>query len=262
MTRFSVLGPIECWSGQRQVEVHGVLRRTLLATLLAAGREPLPAEAVAVELWAGSPPTSWENALQAHVSRLRRWLVAVADDRAARLTVRPGGYCLLVDEEDLDASVFMRGFTRARALAATDPAGAVAAFRSALSLWRGSAFGDVAGGPRCRSAAAHYDAARLVGLEAMFDLELQAGRHVDIIPALSELVESPMLNERFCEQLMVALYRSGLQTAALALYRRTRHRLDNELGVRPTQTLRNHEKAILTHDPSLLVRANHLVLRG
>lgn len=262
MTRFSVLGPIECWSGQRQVEVHGVLQRTLLATLLAADSKPLPAETVAVELWAGSPPKLWENALQAHVSRLRRWLVAVADDRPARLAVQPGGYCLLVEEDSLDASVFMRRFTRARALAATDPIGAVSAFRSALSLWRGSAFGNVVGGPRCRSAAARYDSARLIGLEAMFDLELQAGRHVDIIPALSELVESPMLNERFCEQLMVALYRSGLQTEALATYRRMRRRLDTELGVQPTQTLRNHEKAILAHDPSLLVRANHLVLRG
>lgn len=262
MTRFSVLGPIECWSGKRQVEVHGVLQRTLLATLLAADSTPLPAETVAVELWAGSPPKFWANALQAHVSRLRRWLVAVADDRPARLTVQPGGYCLLVDEDNLDASVFMRWFTRARVLAATDPTGAISAFRSALSLWRGSAFGNVVGGPRCRSVAARYDSARLMGLEAMFDLELQAGRHVDIVPALSELVESPMLNERFCEQLMVALYRSGLQTEALATYRRMRHRLDNELGVQPTHTLRNHEQAILAHDPSLLVHANHLVLRG
>jgi DNA-binding SARP family transcriptional activator len=244
------------------VEVHGVLQRTLLATLLAADSTPLPAETVAVELWAGSPPKFWANALQAHVSRLRRWLVAVADDRPARLTVQPGGYCLLVDEDNLDASVFMRWFTRARVLAATDPTGAISAFRSALSLWRGSAFGNVVGGPRCRSVAARYDSARLMGLEAMFDLELQAGRHVDIVPALSELVESPMLNERFCEQLMVALYRSGLQTEALATYRRMRHRLDNELGVQPTHTLRNHEQAILAHDPSLLVHANHLVLRG
>jgi DNA-binding SARP family transcriptional activator len=71
-----------------------------------------------------------------------------------------------------------------------------------------------------------------------------------------------MLNERFCEQLMVALYRSGLQSEALATYRRMRHRLDTELGVQPTQTLRDHERAVLAHDPALLVHANHLVLRG
>src|SRR2546430_241536 len=126
--------------------------------------------------------------------------------------------------------------------AATNPAGHVAGQRGPTGS--GPAGGDGA-----------------VGLETMFDLELQTGRHVDIIPALSELVESPLLNERFCEQLMIALYRSGLQTEALATYRRMRHRLDLELGVQPTRTLRNHEKAILAHDPSLRVAANHLVLR-
>jgi DNA-binding SARP family transcriptional activator len=262
VTRFSVLGPIECWSAQRQVEINGVLQRTLLAALLANESKPLPAEPLAVELWAGSPPRNWENALQAHVSRLRRRLLAVADDQPARLIVQPGGYRLLVDVDAVDALVFMRRFTHARVLAGSDPSAAVGAFRSALSLWRGPAFGNVVGGPLCRSAAARFEAARLVGLETMFDLELRAGRHTDIIPSLSELVESPMLNERFCEQLMIALYRSGLQTEALATYHRMRHRLDVELGVQPTRTLRNHEKAILAHDPSLLISANHLVLRG
>jgi SARP family transcriptional regulator, regulator of embCAB operon len=261
VTRFSVLGPIECWSAGRQVEVHGALQRTLLATLLASEGKPVPAEPVAMELWAGSPPRNWENALQAHVSRLRRRLAAIADERPASLVVAPGGYRLLVVEDAVDALVFMRKFTRARVLAASDPAAAVGELRSALALWRGPALGNVIGGPVCRSAAARYEAARVVGLETMFDLELQTGRHIDIIPALSELVESPALNERFCEQLMIALYRCGLQTEALATYRRMRHRLDMELGVQPTRTLRNHEKAILAHDPSLRLHANHAALR-
>jgi DNA-binding SARP family transcriptional activator len=185
----------------------------------------------------------------------------VADERPAHLVVAPGGYRLLVAEDAVDATVFMRRFTQSRMLAVADPAAAVGALRSALALWRGPALGNVVGGPVCRSAAARYEAARVVGLETLFDLELQTGRHIDIIPALSELVESPSLNERFCEQLMIALYRCGLQTEALATYRRMRHRLDLELGVQPTRTLRNHEKAILAHDPSLRVAANHLVLR-
>lgn len=261
MTRFSLLGPIECWSAGRQVEVHGALQRTLLATLLASEGKPVPAEPVAMELWAGTPPRNWENALQAHVSRLRRRLATVADDKPAQLVVASGGYRLLVAEEAVDATVFMKKFTHARVLASTDPAAAVGALRSALALWRGPALGNIIGGPLCRAAAARWDAARVIGLETMFDLELQTGRHVDIIPALSELVESPLLNERFCEQLMIALYRSGLQTEALATYRRMRQRLDLELGVQPTRTLRNHEKAILAHDPSLRLHSNHLVLR-
>lgn len=242
------------------MEIRGSLQRTLLAVLLAGESRPVAVESVAAELWAGEPPRNWENALQAHVSRLRRRLLEEADDGRARLVIRSGEYWLDVDEESVDAMVFMRKFTHAKVLAGTDPAAAIGAFRSALSLWRGPAFGNVIGGPLCRSAAARYEAARIAALEMMFDLELRAGRHVDIIPTLSELVEL-MLNERFCEQLMVALYRAGRQTEALSSYRRLRLRLDLELGVQPTRTLRNHEKAVLTHDPSLSVHANHLVLR-
>ena len=243
------------------MEIYGALQRTLLAALLASESKPVPAEPMAMELWAGSPPRNWENALQAHVSRMRKRLAAVADERPAQLVVAPGGYRLLVAEDALDATVFMRKFSHARVLATSDPATAVGTLRSALALWRGPALGNVVGGPLCRSAAARYDAARVVGLEALFDLELQIGRHIDIIPALSELVESPLLNERFCEQLMIALYRCGLQTEALATYRRMRNRLDTELGVQPSRTLRNHEKAILAHDPSLRLHADHLALR-
>jgi DNA-binding SARP family transcriptional activator len=262
VTTFSVLGSIECWSGQRLVEISGTLQRTLLAALLANESKPVAAEHLMQELWQTAPPRHWENALQAHVSRLRRRLASVADDRPARLVVQPSGYRLLVDPDAMDATTFMRAFTRARAVAGTDPAEAAGQLRSALALWHGPAFGNVIGGPMCRAAAARYEGARLVALETLFDLELRVGRHSDIIPALRELVESPSLNERFCEQLMIALYRSGLQTDALATYRRMRQRLDLELGVKPTNTLRNLEKAILAHDPSLQSRADHLVLRA
>lgn len=260
MNRFAVLGPVECWSLMTPVEIRGSLQRTLLAVLLAGESRPVAAESVAAELWAGEPPRNWENALQAHVSRLRRRLLEQTGDGSARLLIQSGEYRLDVDASTVDAMIFMRKFTHAKVLASSDTAAAIGAFRSALSLWRGPAFGNVMGGPLCRSAAARYEAARISALETMFDLELRAGRHVDIIPTLSELVEL-MLNERFCEQLMVALYRAGRQTEALGSYRRLRQRLDLELGVQPTRTLRNHEKAILTHDSSLSINANHLVLR-
>jgi DNA-binding SARP family transcriptional activator len=79
---------------------------------------------------------------------------------------------------------------------------------------------------------------------------------------LSELVESSALNERFCEQLMIALYRSGQQAVALSSYRRMRERLDDELGVEPTVRLCNLFNAILVHHPALRVGADHVVLRS
>lgn len=262
MTRFSILGAMECWSGQRPVRISGTIQRTLLATLLASEGKPVSADTLVPELWSESPPPKWENALHAHISRLRRQLHTAGEAEPARLVTQSSGYSLLIGRYALDGSVFMYRVNRARTMTGTDPVGAVAELRAALSLWRGAAFELVVCGPLCRAAAHQYEAARLVGLELLFDLELQGGRHATIIPELTGLVESPMLNERFCEQLMVALYRSGRQTEALIAYRRMRKRMDDELGVEPTSAFRNHEKAILARHPALHVGADHLVLRA
>ncbi|WP_277922354.1 BTAD domain-containing putative transcriptional regulator, partial [Streptomyces sp. Root1319] len=55
-------------------------------------------------------------------------------------------------------------------------------------------------------------------------------------------------HERFSEQLMLALYRTGRQTEALAEYRRVKGRLREELGVDPRADLQRLELAILRGD--------------
>ncbi|MFI0482822.1 BTAD domain-containing putative transcriptional regulator [Actinomadura sp. 9N215] len=262
MAEFFVLGPLECRSANRPVHITGTLQRALLATLLAAEGTPVSADSLVAELWGGSPPPHWENALQAHISRLRRRIDELAGGRSARLIVEHSAYCLRTDDDTVDAKVFMHKFGCSRQLGHTDPRAAADALREALSLWRGRAFGLVTQGSLCRTVAQRYETARLVALETLFDLELRSGRHTDIIPMLSELVEAPTLNERFCEQLMIALYRSGQQARALGSYSRMRERLDTELGVEPTITLRNLFNAILNHDPALRLGADHAVLRA
>jgi DNA-binding SARP family transcriptional activator len=262
MLSFLVLGPLECRSANGHFNISGTLQRTLLATLLAAEGSPISVESLITELWGDSPPDKWENALQAHISRLRRRIDGVAEGRAARLVVQHSGYCLQTSEDAVDAKVFMHELSEARLLGVANPGAASDKLRRALSLWRGKAFGLVIQGPLCRTVAQRYENAQLVALEMLFDLELRSGRHTDIIPMLSELVEAPALNERFCEQLMIALYRSGQQARALNSYNQMRDRLDEELGVEPTITLRNLFNAILIHHPALRLGADHAVLRA
>lgn len=258
---FVYLGALECWLGRRQVEIRGSSQRTLLAALLAANSKPVSVDALVEELWGADPPARVENALQAHVSRLRRKLHCAGATNSVSLSSLPSGYRLTVPEEDVDATVFMRVLKEVRSQPNMDATTATAKLRSAVALWRGSVFGGSLGGPICQAAAARHEAARLVAIELLFDLELRCGRHTEVIPELSELVESPSLNERFCEQLMVALYRSGRQTEALEVYRRMRTRMDVDLGVEPSPALRNYERAILAHDPALYAGANHAALR-
>jgi DNA-binding SARP family transcriptional activator len=59
------------------------------------------------------------------------------------------------------------------------------------------------------------------------------------------------LRERLCGQLMLALYRAGRQADALAAYRELSGVLREELGLRPSESLRQLERAILGQDPSL-----------
>src|SRR6185503_13394910 len=59
------------------------------------------------------------------------------------------------------------------------------------------------------------------------------------------------LRERLRGQLMLALYRSGRQAEALAVYQDTRRALVDGLGIEPGVALQELERLILRHDPAL-----------
>ena len=87
--------------------------------------------------------------------------------------------------------------------------------------------------------------------ERRIELLLRLGRHSDAVGDLSELVQRLPLRERFHEQLVLALYRSGRQAEALRAYEDARKTLNEELGLDPALELRDLERAVLQQDPSL-----------
>ncbi|MFE1775560.1 BTAD domain-containing putative transcriptional regulator [Streptomyces sp. NPDC059008] len=261
MLSFRILGPIEIISPLGAVRLKGVLQRTLLASLLINVGKLVPTESLIDELWADSPPDGVENALHAHVSRLRRRLASLEPEtQATRLITHPSGYRLIAELGELDVSTFMAGTERLRnqLSSASSPAGAVSAatvqeIRRLLALWRGPACGGFLRGARSQAAAALYQETRLGALEMLFDCELELGQHRQIIPELNELLMSHPYKERFRQQLMVALYRSGRQAEALDVYRALRHQLSHDLGLKPSPTMREYERAVLEQDPVLNV---------
>ena len=92
---------------------------------------------------------------------------------------------------------------------------------------------DVRGERFALVAAERLEESRLAALEGRIDADLDAGRHAAIVGELEQLAEEHPLRERLRAQLMLALYRSGRQAEALEVYRRTRERLADELGLEP-----------------------------
>lgn len=254
---------IEC--GNRSIQFGGAsgMQNALLAALLAAGEQTMSAEALVEELWGEQQPHTVRNALQANVSRLRRKLRSVEPERnGPRLRSHAAGYRLELNGSRVDAHTFSDVLTAVHANRGMPPAEVSRRLRGALSLWRGPVFGGAPVGMTAQAAVVRLNADRTNALEMLFDNELKLGLHSKIVPELTALMRTETLNERWCGQLMIALYRCGRQTDALNVYQQLRHKLNNELGIDPSPMLRKHERAILAHDRDLLLSVDHSAAFG
>jgi DNA-binding SARP family transcriptional activator len=224
--------------------VSGLRRKAVLATLALHAGEIVSTGRLAHIVWGdGTPPTAL-NTLQSHVSYLRTAL----HSRAAILA-RPPGYVLDLGDEGTDVLLAERLLRRAGQLA--DPAHAAARLREALALWRGEPLADLAGIAWIEQQAARLDLLCDQIRRALAEARLASGEHAQLVPELERMVADHPLDEGLHAQLMLALYRSGRQADALAVHQRLRVTLGDQLGIDPSQALRNLETAILRQDASL-----------
>jgi DNA-binding SARP family transcriptional activator len=253
MTEFRLLGPLDVRTPNGVHPIKGVTQQTLLIALVLNANQITPAETLRYEIWGDSMPDSAENALHAHVSRLRRRLERLEPKRKTpRLLSDGSGYRLLVDGEENDAQHFRDTVTAMRrGKARTRPETVVATLKEALAAWRGPVFGGTAGGPICGAGGRHLEQTRREAYELLFETKLRLGHHAQVVTELKPLVRSysPFLGQ-FSEMLMIALYRSGRQVEALQAYRQTVRTLLAH-GDRPSSRLKTCEQAILTQDPLL-----------
>src|SRR5581483_11968906 len=125
--------------------------------------------------------------------------------------------------------------------------------REALALWRGAPLPEFAHEGWAQAPIARLEELRLATVEDRIDDDIATGRHPEVVGELETLIGEHPLRERLRAQQMLALYRSGRQAEALDVYRRTRARLAEELGLEPGPELRRLEQAILSQDPSIAV---------
>ena len=254
---YRILGPLEVRKSGRALRLGGARQRAILALLLLHANEPVSVEQLVVELWGTDPPSTAAKMVHNNVSRLRKLLQPDGSDgRFAQqvLATRASGYELQVGRDQLDANRFEAIVEEARqALDAGAADVAAAKFREALALWRGPALAEFGYETFAQTAIDRLEELRLTALEGRIEADLALGRHSDLVGELDALVTQHPLRERLRAHLMLALYRSGRQAEALAVYHKTRHLLVEQLGIEPTRELQHLERAILRQDPSLEV---------
>lgn len=231
-----VLGPLRIAYDGEPVMVTGH-PRTLAAVLAMSAGSRVSVERLVDAVWGEDPPVRTRRAVQLNVCRLRR---AMGPERI--LTV-PAGYALRAEPDDVDALRFERLLDRLRTIREAAQRRTVLA--QALALWRGPPFEDVPSARLRETESPRLVERYLTAMEHRIDLELAAGRHRAVIADLRDLTARHSLRERFWEQLMLALHRSGRRADALDAYRKLNRRLAEEIGVAPGAAARELHRRIL-----------------
>ncbi|MEU9124210.1 BTAD domain-containing putative transcriptional regulator [Streptomyces sp. NPDC048506] len=248
--RFTVLGPVRAWRGATPLAAGSPQQRALLAALLLRGGRTATAPELVDALWGDEPPHAALAALRTYASRLRKALGPDADALASE----SGGYAIRpVDGRPLDldhdhAEQYAAEAEKART--AGDRGRAREFLDRALALWDGEPLAGLAG-PYADTQRARLEEWRLSLTESRLELNLEAGCHADAVSELTALTAAHPLRERLRELLMLALYRSGRQAEALAVYADTRRLLADELGVDPCASLSDLHRRILRADSDL-----------
>ncbi|MEU0883349.1 BTAD domain-containing putative transcriptional regulator [Lentzea sp. NPDC005914] len=251
---FHVLGPLTVLRDGQPLPVGGTKLRALLAVLLIHAGKPVTSDALIEELWGDQPPTTAQNTLQTYIRQLRQLL---EPDRRARQEPKivrtvSCGYQLDVRLDQIDSERFEHCVSEGRAaLQAGRAQAAKAVLVEGLRLWRGRVFAELADVPAAVQEARRLDQLRLVATELRIKADLALGRHTQVIDELACLSQQNPQREDLTELLMLALYRCGRQTEALAAYRATHERLAEEVGISPCAALQELQQRILRQDPDL-----------
>lgn len=243
---FLVLGSLEIRQSGELVRVRGMRQQKLLALLLLHANRVVPMDVLVDELWE-DPPSSARPQVHNAIRDLRRILSAADETSLVTMDV---GYRLMVPDDAVDAHRFV---TSVRAAATAEREGrhtdAIRLLQSAVDLWRGDAFAGIHC-PSVTSAAVKLHEQRLTALEDLMTLRLRTGETSSLVGELHALLAEYPLRDSLRGSLMLALFRSGRQADALAVYDEGRRFLAEELGLEPSQRLRTLHAEILADSPT------------
>lgn len=245
--QYQVLGPVAVTDGGVALSLGGFRQRAVLTVLLLSVDRTVDVDTLVENVWDGAPPAKPLTSLRAYVANLRRII------GADRLITADHGYRLRLGSDSLDSMVFESLAGRGRRLLDSgDPAAAHDCLSRALTLWQGQPLTDFRDSSWVQHEIQRLTAIRADTVESCYEAALLLGSAEELVAGLlSEIATYPM-REQLWAQLMLALYRAGRRSDALAEYTRLCRLLDEELGVQP-----NAAVAQLAHD----IRAESDALR-
>jgi ABC-type transport system substrate-binding protein/DNA-binding SARP family transcriptional activator/streptogramin lyase len=249
-----MLGSLEVRRDGQRLALGGRQQRAVLAVLLAEADHPVSALRLADAIWPEKVPAGSVGTIQTYVFHLREILEPdhIRGEPWTVLVSEAGGYRLELDGNTADVREFEAGLAAGRAaMTLGNYDDAELALGAALSLWRDDVLVDLGDLPFLEPVAARLSGLRIHASELHLQCQLELGRHAAVVGELDRLITEHPLREELHAQRILALYRCGRQSEALAAYRDLRRVLGEELGVEPSLALRQLNQAVLVQDPAL-----------
>ncbi|MGC0383095.1 DNA-binding SARP family transcriptional activator [Streptomyces sp. SAI-129] len=252
-----VLGPMTILGDDLEPVVLAPKPRRLLALLAVNADSAISVNALVQELWGDNPPRTATATIQTYIGQVRRTIAEAlgksANEVAEEILVTEGGSYVLstqgvaldITEYEMLTAAGNAAVQRGEFVEGSD------LLHQAVALWRGPALVNVEAGELLGARIVHLDESLLCTLEHRIYADLQRGAHHTLVPEITELTARHPLHENFHRHLMLALYRCGRRAESLAVMRRLRARLVEELGLEPSPFLVQMEQDILRGEPSL-----------
>jgi len=241
MLRF--LGPLELVVDGSLVALGGPKQRALLAYLVLRAGEPVSIGTLVEAVWGSDAPDGAVRSLRTYTSNLRRLLGSGIDMKGGQ-----GAYSITLRSIETDVDLFRQAVIEGGNSEELDESRRI--LESALDLWRGPFLVDI-DRPWVQEESSGLDVEHRAAVARWAEVTIAAGEPEAVIPRVQQLVAESPLDERMGGLLMRALYVSGRQADALAVYRSLRSGLAEELGVEPGPELKKLEEQILLHDQSM-----------
>lgn len=255
MLYFRALGTLEVQGGDGLAEPPTPKVAAVLALLLCRHDQVVNTSAIMEELWGDDAPKTANATTQTYVYKLRKFLHTIDRDDVGLVTRQPG-YVLHVGRQQLDVLEFSMLADEGRSLFHEKRyEEATMCLRKASSLWRGPAFGSVAGGQIVHANVAHLNETLMQIREMRIQAEFLLGRHKDTIGELTALVAMHPLNEWIYGRLIQALSWSGRRVGRAPGLRPPAPQPGRGAGHRPlTRPPASRDRGARRHDDGLARR--------